>query len=185
MGTFVSAAQQYLLPVGALVLGNCVIFARTTAASLQTTLGGKNADFSRALGLSPALVVLLAMRSSLLPTIAISGQVLAHLFGGVAIIEKVFNWQGLGQWGVDGVLRSDLPVAQGFVVVVAIMAMLSYFAADLLMFAADPRIRQERTAQVATRRARRQAWLASRRRPTTEAPPRPVGATAPTGGEDR
>lgn len=146
---------QLVLPVLALGLSNCVIFARTMGATLRDMLDGKASEYARSLGLRRRSVIVLAMRASLLPTIAVSGLVLAHLFGGVAIIEQVFNWQGLGQWGVEGVLRSDLPVAQGFVVVVATMAMLAYFTADLVMFAADPRVRHQRLTQVAARSARR------------------------------
>jgi len=155
--------RQLILPVLALALSNCVIFSRTIAATLRETLEGKASDYQRSLGIGKATVIVLAMRSSLLPTIAVSGLVLAHQFGGAAIIERVFNWQGLGQWGVEGVLRSDLPVAQGFVVVVATMAMLAYFAADLLMFAADPRVRHQRLNQAALRAARRARRLGALR----------------------
>ncbi|SDG05299.1 peptide/nickel transport system permease protein [Lentzea fradiae] len=152
--------EMMVLPVLALGLSNCVIFARTISATLREVLDGKSSDYARSLGIGKPTVIVLAMRASLLPTIAVSGLVLAHLFGGAAIIERVFNWQGLGQWGVEGVLRSDLPVAQGFVVVVATMAMLAYFAADLLMFAADPRVRHQRLNQAALRAAKRSRRIA-------------------------
>lgn len=162
-----AASVQLVLPVLALAMANSVVFARTTASTLAETLKGKSSEHARALGVPRGKVVLLAMRASLLPTIACSGLVLAHLIGGVAIIEQVFNWQGLGQWGVTAVLRSDLPVVQGFVAVVATLAMCAYFLADIAMFLVDPRVRREKLLQGeirAARRAKRREALGDRMR---------------------
>ncbi len=136
------AASQLALPVLALGIANSVIFARTVRATLSQGLDSSYSEFARARGLRTRTVVRLAMRASLLPTITYVGIVTANLVGGVAIVEQVFSWQGLGQWGVNGVKRSDLPVVEGFVIISGVLSVLAYLVADLVSTALDPRLRR-------------------------------------------
>ena len=87
-----------------------------------------------------------AFTVSRIPVITYSATVIAGLIGGDAIVEQVFNWQGIGQWAVAGMLRSDLPVVQGFVLLSGAITLLAYLVADLLVFRADPRVRRPQRA---------------------------------------
>jgi peptide/nickel transport system permease protein len=134
------AGRQLILPVLALGIANSVIFARTVRTTLGQALDSNYSEFARARGLRARTVVRLALRASLLPTITYAGIVFANLVGGVAIVEQVFSWQGLGQWGVKGVQRSDIPVVEGFVIVAGVVSIVAYLVADLVNNALDPRI---------------------------------------------
>ena len=146
------AAQQMVLPVLALGVFNSVVFARTVRATLSEALDAPYSDFALARGLRRRTVVRLAARASMLPTITYGGIVLAALVGGDAIVETVFSWQGLGQWGVTGVERSDIPVVEGFVMVAGIIAVVAYLLADILTFVLDPRVRRSSASGPGRRR---------------------------------
>lgn len=135
------AGRQLILPVLALGISNSVIFARTVRATLGQALDSNYSEFARARGLRGRTVVRLALRSSLLPTVTYAGIVFANLLGGDAVVEKVFGWQGVGQWGVEGVQRSDIPTTEGFVIVTGVVAIVVYLLADLIGTALDPRLR--------------------------------------------
>lgn len=139
--------QHLIMPVLALGIANSVVFARITRETLSRSLASAHIEFARARGLPEWQVVRQAFRVSRIPVITYSATVIASLIGGDAIVEQVFNWQGIGQWGVQGLLRSDLPVVQGFVLLSGVVTLLAYLAADLIIFRADPRIRRPRSSE--------------------------------------
>jgi peptide/nickel transport system permease protein len=65
------------------------------------------------------------------------------MVGGSAIIETMFSWQGLGQWGLNAIIALDIPAIQGFVIVTGLFTMLVYLALDLIVAALDPRIKHD------------------------------------------
>jgi ABC-type dipeptide/oligopeptide/nickel transport system permease component len=62
------------------------------------------------------------------------------LLGGAAIVERIFSWQGVGQWALDAVLNLDVPVIQGFVIAAGLVTILVYLALDLVVALLDPRV---------------------------------------------
>jgi ABC-type dipeptide/oligopeptide/nickel transport system permease component len=136
------AFAHLVMPVLALGIANSVVFARVTRSTMSTALNTAYVEFARAQGLSDWTVVRQAFRASKVPIITYSATVAAGLVGGDAIIEQVFNWQGIGQWAVTGLLNEDLPVVQGFVLLSGTVTLLAYLVADLLILRADPRIRR-------------------------------------------
>lgn len=135
------ALQQIVLPVAALGLSGSVLFARVVNAASSDAFRSAHTAFARARGLSEWVVIRLAVRASILPAVAASGIVVGALIGGSAVVEVVFNWQGLGQWGAEGALEADLPVLQGFIIAGAGLSLLAYIAADMAMYWLDPRVR--------------------------------------------
>lgn len=136
-----AAAKQLVLPVLALGIFNSVVFARTVRATMAEALDSPYIQFARSRGLSEWTIVRLSLRSCLVPAIAYSGVVVASLLSGTAVVETAFSWQGLGQWAITGILRSDLPVAEGFVLASGVLVVLVYLASDLITMAVEPRLR--------------------------------------------
>jgi peptide/nickel transport system permease protein len=65
----------------------------------------------------------------------------AGLLGGSVIVEVVFAIPGMGRLLFDAVRNSDIPLAQGGVVVVVGLAVVLTTAADLVHGILNPRIR--------------------------------------------
>jgi ABC-type dipeptide/oligopeptide/nickel transport system permease component len=134
--------RHLIMPVLALGIANSVVFARITRVAMVRSLASSHIEFARARGLREWQVVRQAFRVSRIPVITYSATVIASLIGGDAIVEQVFNWQGVGQWAVAGMLRSDLPVVQGFVLLSGVITLVAYLLADLIIFRVDPRVRR-------------------------------------------
>ncbi|GGK99041.1 peptide ABC transporter permease [Nocardia jinanensis] len=146
LGAAWQAATQMVLPVLSVGLFSSVMIARTVRASLAEALTAPDAEFARALGLPAFTVARMALRATVLPLVSITGVVVGTLVGGSAIVELTFSWDGFGQWAIEGITRSDLPVTVGFVLISGVLVLLTYTLSDVLMTVLDPRQRRVRPA---------------------------------------
>ncbi len=94
-------------------------------------------------GLSSSQIVRHALRSALNPLISMLGLVWGALLGGSVVVEKIFNWPGLGLLLVESILSRDLFVALNAILVSALLVIFSNLLADLLLACNDPRIRYQ------------------------------------------
>ena len=63
------------------------------------------------------------------------------LLSGVALIETIFNWPGLGKLLVDAVISKDIPMIQAVVVWLVLAYVVINLVADLFYGIFDSRIR--------------------------------------------
>ncbi len=57
------------------------------------------------------------------------------------ITETVFNFPGIGRWGVGASQQLDIPAVTGFALIFAALLVLGNLCADVLYAVVDPRIR--------------------------------------------
>lgn len=81
-----------------------------------------------------------------LPLITLLGLSIGWLLGGVAVIEMVFSWPGLGKMAVHAIEMRDYPLVQGFVLWIAILYMGINFIVDCSYTFLDPRLKKRREA---------------------------------------
>lgn len=98
-------------------------------------------DLARAKGLSERRIVTHhALRNAILPVVTAAAVYIGLALGGIAVIEVVFSWPGLGREIVQAVSRRDFPVAQGAFLLLAIMVSVMNLVADITYAYLDPRI---------------------------------------------
>jgi len=141
--TFGAAVSHAVLPVLTLGLVYSAYFAKTTRGSMGKALLTPQVEFARACGLPERKVVYYAFLSARTTVITYIAILFGSLLGGAAIVERVFNWRGVGQWALEGVLKVDVPVIQGFVIVAGLMTLTLFLVLDLLVLALDPRVSYE------------------------------------------
>lgn len=141
--TLRSALAHAALPVLSLGLVYSAYFARTTRSSLGNALATPQVEFARACGLSERRVLHYAFLSSRTSVITYIAILFGSLLGGASIVETIFNWRGIGQWALDGVLKVDVPIIQGFVIVAGLMTLLLFLLLDLVVLFLDPRVSYE------------------------------------------
>jgi len=134
-----SAMQHAVLPVLTLGLIYSSYFAKTTRATLGQAMNSVQVEFARACGLPEWQVVRYAFVASRTAILTYGAILFGVLLGGAAIIETLFSWRGAGQWALDAMLKVDVPVIQGFVLVVGLMTLIIYLALDVLIVMLDPR----------------------------------------------
>lgn len=79
--------------------------------------------------------------TAVLPVLPVISINVAWLFGGVVVVESVFNYPGLGTLMIESVSNRDLPVLQAIAVLSALVYVTVNLVADLLALVADPRQR--------------------------------------------
>ena len=80
--------------------------------------------------------------NALLPLITLLGMSIGWLLGGVAVIEIVFSWPGIGNTAVRAIMMRDYPLIEGFVLWIAIVYMFINFLVDLSYAYLDPKLRK-------------------------------------------
>ena len=139
---FNSAAIHLVLPALTLGMYSMAIITRMTRSSMLETLEQDYVRTARAKGLRESIVVgKHALRNSLIPVTTVIGLQFGSLLGGALLTESVFSWPGIGKYTVDCILKSDFPVVQGIVLLVAIVFVTVNLAADLAYAFLDPRIK--------------------------------------------
>jgi peptide/nickel transport system permease protein len=130
-----------VLPIVTIGIFLATYFAKTARTGLSQSLRSPPVEFARACGLRERKVfgyALTAVRTSLLTYVVI---LFGASLGGAAIIEVLFAWPGVGNWSLQGVLKGDVPVIQGFVLVMGVATLLAYVVLDVVVVALDPRAR--------------------------------------------
>jgi peptide/nickel transport system permease protein len=85
-----------------------------------------------------------ALPNAMLPTINVVALTLAWLLGGVAIIETVFNYPGIGKLMIGAITDRDFVLVQGIAIILAAIFISLNLIADLLALVLNPRLRTAR-----------------------------------------
>lgn len=136
--------KHLILPAATLAVSMAAGWSRFVRSSVLEQM---RADFVRtalAKGLSRrAVMIRHVLRTSLIPVVTEMAIDIPLLFGGTIVTEKVWSWPGMGQLMITSLHRRDLPVAQGLLVLIAVLVIAGNLIADICYAILDPRIRYE------------------------------------------
>lgn len=139
---FFTQLQYLLLPGMALVL---VLFGYIARMARTGTIDALESDYTRTAYLKglPTWTVIRrhVLRNSLLPTIAVIATQMGYLIGGLVVIEKLFNYNGIGQRIYTAAENKDFTMLQSGVLVVGLVYLSATLIADILYSLLNPRIR--------------------------------------------
>ena len=138
----ITQVRYLLLPSLALVM---VLFGYIARMARAGTIEALDSDYTRTAylkGLDTTTVIRRhVLRNSLLPTIAVIATQMGYLIGGLVVIEKLFNYNGIGQRIYTAALNKDFTMLQSGVLVVGIVYLSATLIADILYSVLNPRIR--------------------------------------------
>ena len=137
--------KHYILP--SLTLGAAVaaVMARFTRASFVEVLQEDFVRTARAKGVRETVVVIKhCLRNAMIPVVTMMGLQFGFLLGGSIVVEKVFNWPGLGRLLVDAVEMRDYPVIQAEVLLFSLEFILINLVVDMLYTVINPTIRYKK-----------------------------------------
>jgi peptide/nickel transport system permease protein len=97
---------------------------------------------ARSKGLKDRVVIYRhALRNAILPAVTVSGLLVAYLLGGVVIVEIVFSWPGVGNASLAAANVLDINFLELYVLVTALIIVVTNLVVDVLYSIIDPRIR--------------------------------------------
>ena len=130
-----------ILPALTLAAVPVAVIARIMRSSMLEVIGQDFIRTARAKGLeNRAVVARHALRNALIPVVAVIGLQVGYLLSATALVEVVFSWPGIGSLLVQSVVTRDLPLAQGAVLLIAVVYVVVNIVTDLVQAWLDPRI---------------------------------------------
>src|SRR3954471_19929857 len=130
-----------ILPTLTLAAVPIAVIARIMRSSMLEVVGQDYIRTARAKGLRDRGVIgRHALRNALIPVVAVVGLQVSYLLSAAALVEVVFSWPGLGSLLVQSIVQRDLPLAQGAVLVIAVVYVVVNILTDLIQAWLDPRI---------------------------------------------
>ena len=137
-----TSLRSAVLPTLTLAIAMSAKYMRQVRAAVLEELNRDYVTGARARGVREGVIlrgsVLRCAMLTILPLLALS---VGSLLGGTAIIESLFQWDGVGKLAVDAITMRDYPMIQAYVVWMAVIYVAVNLVTDLLYHALDPRIR--------------------------------------------
>jgi len=134
--------RYVILPALAIGIPGGAWYSRLLRTALLETRRLDLVRTARAKGASRARVLLChVLPIAVLPLLPIIGADLSTLLGGVAVVESVTNWPGIGLQAFNGLKGPDVPLVLGTVLLASSFVVLVNLAVDLAVAAIDPRVR--------------------------------------------
>jgi peptide/nickel transport system permease protein len=122
-----------------------VLFGYIARMSRAGTITALDADYTRTAYLkglgTPTVIRRHVLRNAVLPTIAVIATQTGGLLGSLLVIEKLFNYNGLGQRIYTAAQFKDFTMLQSGVLLVGVGYLVTTLLADILYLLLNPRIR--------------------------------------------
>lgn len=133
--------KHFILPVAVTSFVSLISWVRYQRASLLETLRQDYIRTARAKGVSEQRVMLHhAWRNSLIPIVTLIGFSVSNLVAGSYVIEVVFSWPGMAQFGFDAILNRDYPVIMGVTLLSSLFIIAGNLFADVAYILVNPRL---------------------------------------------
>lgn len=140
--TLIDILQHLTLPTIAMVFISYAGYHMTQRTLLLDNLNADYVRTARAKGLPRGVAIRRhALRTSIIPVATSVAFSIPGIFTGAVMTEKIFAWQGMGQYFLDTIANNDI---NGVVAVAAFGAASTAFSAilaDFVVVAIDPRVR--------------------------------------------
>jgi peptide/nickel transport system permease protein len=139
-----SQLRALILPAIPLVF---VLFGYIARMARAGTIEALESDYVRTAtlkGLKRTVVIYRhVLRNSLLPTIAVIATQTGYLIGGLVVVERLFNYQGVGNLIFHAATEKDFPMLEAAVLTIGVVYIVATVGADVLTTALNPRLRTE------------------------------------------
>lgn len=136
--------NSLILPWAVLAISFAAFYSRLLRGNLIEVMGEDYIRTARAKGLRERTVVMRhGMRAAITPIVTVFGMDLGLILGGAVLVEVVFNIPGVGRQAYDAILRADLPMIQGTVLLGAFFIIIANLIVDIVYAFLDPRVRYE------------------------------------------
>lgn len=134
-----SALTHLILPVLCLAIVSAAPIIKQTRAIALEVIASDTVRYARACGLKINTLRAIVFRNSATPIITFVGTEITGLVGTMSLIEYVFAWGGLGQYGLNAIVRGDFTAVQGYVLTLALFSVLIFLIVDIVVAIIEPR----------------------------------------------
>lgn len=131
-----------ILPVSTIVIVQVHIYFRVIRSSVLDVMGDPYIQLFQATGMSDKHIFnKYVLKNAILPIIILYGSSLAFTLSGVALIEIIFAWPGMGRLIIDAINSRDYMVLNGIYLIISISVIIFMILIDIVQATIDPRVR--------------------------------------------
>ncbi len=142
LGAFADSLYHLVGPALVLSMSGVGIIVRLVRAFMLDSLKQDYVTGARAKGLGRKQVLLrYAFRGTMVESVTVIGLSIGYLMGSAFLVEYIFNWPGLGQWGAGAILDSNYPIIMAVAYVFTLTYLVINLTLDILYSYLDPRIK--------------------------------------------
>ncbi len=132
---------QIILPALTCAIPSAGFVTRFTRTTVLARMQEEYVQTAVAKGLSRGLITRRhILRPSVGTLISVVAADFSRLLGGVAMVEIIFGWPGVGKYAFDALVHRDLPALQGAILVITLAVLVANQLAEIAYRIADPRI---------------------------------------------
>lgn len=136
-----SVIQHALLPIITYVLATIGVWILSMKSSTMSTLGEDYLNVAKARGLSERRILTAYVgRNAMLPLVTRLAISIGFVVSGSVIVERFFEYPGLGRALYTAVSTRDYTTMQGIFLVITLAVILASILSDLLLGWLDPRV---------------------------------------------
>lgn len=141
---FLDFMRSYTLPVMTLCFVITAQMARMTRAAMADELSTSYIEMARLKGLSTFRIAIIhALPNAVGPIANAIALSLSYLFGGVVIVEAIFNYPGIASLMVDAVTNRDIALVQACTMIFCSGYLVLILIADVTAIVFNPRLRNK------------------------------------------
>ncbi|MEA4944284.1 MAG: ABC transporter permease [Propionicimonas sp.] len=138
----VDRLQHLFLPTLVLIILGAASMSRIQRNLMLDSLGADYVRTARAKGLTRRKAVFKhALRTALIPTGTYFAFSVATMFTGATFTERIFNFPGLGQYGVDTITNRDVNGTVAVTAFAGVCVLVGAVLSDIMVAILDPRVR--------------------------------------------
>lgn len=131
-----------VLPTATLAIAMASKYTRQIRATVLDELSKPYVAGARARGISERRIIWgSVLKNVMIILVTLLALSIGDLLGGTAVVETIFQWDGVGKLAVDSITMRDYPMIQAYVVWMAIIYVGVNLVADLVYHFLDPRVR--------------------------------------------
>lgn len=139
---FWDALKHLILPGFTMAFGILAVVTRMTRTSMLECLNQDYIRTARAKGLKNFRITYIhALKNAAPPILTIVGLQTGFLLAGDFLAETIFNWPGIGRYGVTAITNMDFPAIMGVTLLISLIYVLVNLFVDIFYTVLDARIK--------------------------------------------
>ncbi|MFO3665319.1 ABC transporter permease [Anaerococcus sp. ENR0831] len=141
---FLDLLKHMVLPLLTIIIVRVPYYFRLAKSSVIASMNQAFIKTLRASGMDESKIFnKYVLRNALIPIITSFSMSLASVIEGVALIEIVFAWPGMGRVLMDAIQARDYPVISGLYLIISISVTIFMLLTDIIYVIVDPRMKLE------------------------------------------
>jgi peptide/nickel transport system permease protein len=139
--TFWLSLQHLALPAVTMALAPIATITRVMRASTIEVLQQDYVRNARALGLGPGIILYkYVLKNAASATLTMIGLYVGWMLGSTVLVEKVFDWPGIGLYATNAILGQDFNPVIAVTLVIGVIFILTNLVVDILYGILNPKV---------------------------------------------